>query len=431
MKSVENNALEFNFNALKTRYGAYDENNDLTIDEAREMYYRSMNKEESTKIKSLSRVSSNLSVDDETKERLLLIKEKEQLRFKVEIFRGEGLSLIENTVLKCIAYENISKADLSGTLNAINEIIDDIEGVSQDYTLIFEDKSLEQIAQAYFSLLRELAKRGVSDLLYLSRVLYERSKNRSLPMDSLGLLELCEVWRLFVDEYIYFHDKFYIHYRQNEKYTMQFFRGSSPFKNNVRETDIIVKEHIILKDNSTRSTILRDLTKEAFLLASVRSKIKAKYGFLLSYNKDRLDRYEEVQQYLIDNYSGEVDNKPREYDIRMVFISFSTILKHLKGDYSQLLQKNLIHFGSENMTYLDVTYRLLMTLEILHSVYLQLSKVSMDKSVCQTYGISSENTTIFVGGKKKKVSYKKARDICRHQLDTLAEEVSHIRNVNR
>jgi len=399
----------------------------FTSKEARQIYYRCINKEESKKINLLTKISPEMNIENSINRSLQDIKRKEQLCLKLEIFRREYLISIETTLIECIKHNDLPWRTIEETEKAIQCIKTDILQKSKEYPLIFGNNNSTPPTMMYYILLQEYSKKGISDLLHLSTELYKNHKGKHLTFDSAGMTELCDVWLSFIKDYRYIKENFLQVYKNNEEYIASLFRGKQSNNKNTFQKDKIIKEVILSQNEEQREEILKELVTQACIMASMKKKIRSNYEFLHNYYDDRLKRYSEVQKYLSHNIAEKGEFNPKNNNSRMIFISFAVILRDLKNEHSNLSKQSFVNFGPQGYTYKDITYRLLMTIEVLHSSYMQLSKFSMIPALSKEFSVLTRNTTVEFNGEKKEIPLTMARNYCRNKLNELSYEIQSIR----
>ncbi len=402
-------------------------NNNLSTDEAKSVYYRCINREENNRISIISKISSNMGVDASTEKNLHDIKNREQFRIKLEIFRRESLMSIENTILDCLKFNRLSLRKLQETSAFIETILEDLKGKSKEHFLIFGSTGCEPAA-AYHNLMRDYARKGISDLLYLSELLYRKSKGVPLTNSKNSMIELCGAWLAVINEYKHFNEQFIPFYQSNEKFLTSLFHGKTSIRNDHTEKDRIVRELIISCPPEEREKILAELSSQAILMDSARKMMKSAHSFLQTYYHEILKKHIEVHRYLQDSVCDCGRFHPRNNNTRMLFVSFAVILKDIKARHVQYQEKNLINFGIGGLTYSDITKRLILTIEVLHSAYLQLANISVAPAMSKKFCISGSNTIVTIKGEKKAIPFTTARDFCRNRLNELKDEIQFIRN---
>ncbi len=404
--------------------------NNLSADEAKSVYYRCINREETNRINIISKISPNMGVDASTEKNLHEIKNREQFKIKLEIFRREFLISIENTVLDCLMFNRPSSRRIKETAAFIENIKEDLEGKSKDHFLIFGTAGIEP-AVAYHNLMKDYARKGISDILYLSELLYKTSKGIPLTATKTGMVELCSVWLAVINEYCHLCKQLIPVYQTNEEFLTSLFKGKTAIRRDNTEKDRIVRELIISCPPEEREKILAELASQAILMDSARKKMKAAHSFLQSYYSEILKKHMEVHRYLQESICNHGRFHPRNNNTRMLFVSFAVILKDIKARHVQYQEKNLINFGIGGLTYSDITRRLILTIEVLHSAYLQLANISVAPAMSKKFCISGSNTLVTIQGGKKAIPFTTARDFCRNRLNELKDEIQFIRNPGR
>ncbi len=400
----------------------------LTPEEARSAYYRCVTKEESKKISMLSKISPDMDMDKSIEKSLHEIKQREQFRLKLEIFRRECLIYIEKIILGCIRFDRISTREIEETETSIENIKNDLLGKSKEYFLIFSNSHMQDPASAYYNLMKDYARRGISDLLCLSTMLYEKKKNCPLTFNKIGMLDLCNVWLSVITDYRLYYDEFMSACHENEKFITSLLKGKMGKTRNTFEKDKIIKELIINREKNEREQIIDELTSQALLMASKRKQLKKQFSFMLSYYNESLERYRDVQQYLFDNICNKGEFHPKSSNTRMIFVSFTVILHDLKQQHSRHIEKGYADFGPAGYSYMDITYRLLLTVEVLHSVFLQMSKISITPSLSKEYDITEKDTAVLFNGERKRIPMTSIRDYCRNKIDELTDEIQIFRS---
>lgn len=378
----------------------------LNLAMAKEIYYKNLYKIESYIDDPLNMLlDSKENISDPSRR-----ENKKRIVANLENFRFEYIRHIEDTILGCFHYDQISDNKIKMALEYINEIRNDIKGLSVENIMIFGEKKEINHSAFYFMLFYNLSKKGTSDILDLSFSLYKIYKKTQLDFSKKSMLELCDIWEACINEYTFFNGKFRVLDVQNRQNVEKFFEKDSVYTKKYGATDYQIKQIIAFIDTRKMIPLLEKLSYQTYVLSLVIGKMKLKYNFLREYYTAKLNRYNEIERQFVNSCSSKVP------DFDILKKSFRIITFHIESNYNDLIDESIDNFGNEHVKYNQLFQHILKSYEILYSSFFKICNTAKNNELAEKYNLGSGVAKIYFNGRLVEKSFEEARDHFREKL---------------
>jgi hypothetical protein len=211
--------------------------------------------------------SKKLIIESSVKKRLSDIKEKKSWELKYESLFLSHIVIVEESLIDCLSFNNISDERLSESIESLNCIM--VEIGSQTFNIKH--------------LLMSLAKRSVSDLYYLMSAYYQFFKKKPFDVD-INFYEFCEdILVLFND-----HKRIYgtISLIKDIMEMINPYFSVTAFSAGWRLDEFAMKQ-FAEKNDADKKQMANNMKKAVQLLHSLKMKMKRARDFLSYYYSPR------------------------------------------------------------------------------------------------------------------------------------------------